>query len=195
MNTTAQQPVSFELIERAFTSPHYPKLFCGEDTHQPARDLAFQLALYTDDRDLIDAIANSGLPDDYNGDTRKELPAMIASAMRKLSQKPMVRAKSQTIASKLLALVQNADAELFHDQGGRQYVSIPQPNRSRQNYRLASQDAKMWLRKLFYGAYGEALPNQPLTEVLDTLAARANFDGELHAVEIRVGPKGRRDIY
>jgi hypothetical protein len=60
-------PISLALIETAFKSSNYPRLFSGEATHDPARDLIAQLVAHTGDEDFLFAIVRSGLPDNYEG--------------------------------------------------------------------------------------------------------------------------------
>ena len=75
--------VRIGLIQAAFASQHVPALLAGRDTHDPALKFVAQLVAHTDDDELIRAVVGAALPENYSGDTPKELPGMIASARRK----------------------------------------------------------------------------------------------------------------
>jgi putative DNA primase/helicase len=83
MNDIAQIVVSIGLIQTAFTSQHVPPMMEGNGTHEPALKFVAQLVAYAEDDDLIHAVVAAGLPENYSGNTLKELPQMIASARRK----------------------------------------------------------------------------------------------------------------
>jgi putative DNA primase/helicase len=75
--------VSIGLIRTAFTSQHVPQLLAGHETHEPALKFAAQLVAHTDDDERIHEVVVAALPENYAGDTLKELPGMIATARRK----------------------------------------------------------------------------------------------------------------
>lgn len=182
-------PISLALIENAFKSSNYPCLFSGEDTHDPARDLIAQLIAYTDDEDLLFAIVRSGLPDNYEGNTLQEIPAMIKGALAKGFQNrseddPSL--VSETIASRVLAHAFEGDVEYFHNENKKTFVSLFTESRGVRTIALTSGDARSWLRAKYYANYRQALPERPLNDALATLQAKALFEGNEQVVAVRI---------
>jgi len=83
MNDTAPTVVSIGLIQAAFTSQHVPALVAGNATHEPALKFVAQRVAHAGDYDLVRSVVAAVLPENYSGDTLKELPQMIAGARRK----------------------------------------------------------------------------------------------------------------
>ena len=81
--TVEQSAVSIGLIREVFSSEFTPQLFAGVDTHEPALRLVAQLVRHTEDDNLLQALVTAALPENYSGDTLRELPGMIAGARRK----------------------------------------------------------------------------------------------------------------
>jgi hypothetical protein len=208
MAPPSKKSVSVKLLRAAFTSEHFPKLFSGRETHDPARDFIAQLVAHTTDPDLLHDLVRSGLPAGYSGNTLKETREMIAGALRKGfqnrkgGQRKVTRDKSPSIASKILELVQEAGAELFHDPDQRPYISVPQSGGAFLTISLRSEQAESYLRERFFRSTRGVLPAQTLRDVLGTLYARAVFDGPKRPIAIRLARSdgaiyldlGRKDV-
>lgn len=83
MTNASPTVVPIGLIEAAFTSQHVTPLMEGRDTHEPALKLVAQLVAHADVDEVIRSVVVAALPENYSGDTLKELPEMIAGARRK----------------------------------------------------------------------------------------------------------------
>ena len=81
--TVEQSAVSIGLIREVFSSQFTPQLFAGVDTHEPALRLVAQLVRHTEDDNVLQALVTAALPENYSGDTLRELPGMIAGARQK----------------------------------------------------------------------------------------------------------------
>lgn len=93
-------------------------------------------------------------------------------------------------------LVRLADnAELFcNEDGGGAYATVP-VNDHFETYAITSGDFRNWLTNEFYKAHGEAVSNQPKQDALNTLAARARFEGRKQRVFIRMGESSGKFYY
>jgi hypothetical protein len=83
----------------------------------------------------------------------------------------------------LISDVVASGAELFHDQNNVPQIAfegngnIVSP--------IVSKTCRMWLNKCSYEKYGKVLSRSSMTQVLDTLAAMACFEGEQHTLYVR----------
>jgi hypothetical protein len=97
MNDATPAAVRIGLIQSAFQSQHAPTLMAGRETHDPTLKFVAQLVAHADDDELIRSVIVAALPENYSGDTLKELPGMIASARRKgFSDRPVSSEFSMT---------------------------------------------------------------------------------------------------
>jgi putative DNA primase/helicase len=71
-----------ELVRTVLKSEHLPVLMGGQGTHDAALAFVAQLVAYADDERIM-AIVRAALPEDYPGDTLRELPELIGSARNK----------------------------------------------------------------------------------------------------------------
>ena len=71
------------LIKTLFESAHVPALFTGMQTHDPALRLIAQLAPYERDPERIAKIIAAALPEDCAGERLRQIPRMIAGALKK----------------------------------------------------------------------------------------------------------------
>lgn len=83
MTQIVHKPTRVTLLRTCFTSPHYPELFKGHSTHDPALSFVGQLVPYIKDPERIRVIIASALPPDYQGNTLEEVEQMVTSAMDK----------------------------------------------------------------------------------------------------------------
>ena len=90
-------------------------------------------------------------------------------------------------ASQLLALADATGAELFHTPDNVAFGRVEVDGRL-ETLDLGSRRADLWLRRLCYdGMDGRAPSAQAVTDALNTLRARAHFDGPEATLAVRVG--------
>lgn len=95
------------------------------------------------------------------------------------------RRKSQ--ATLLIEIGQQA--ELFHDPDGEPYALLDIDGR-REVWPLKSPSVREWLQRGFYRTTGKGAGAQGLQDALDTLSAKARFDGQERGIHIRVAAPG-----
>jgi hypothetical protein len=86
------------------------------------------------------------------------------------------------------------DAELFHTPDGEPHATFT-VNNHKETWPLKSKRFKQWLLRRFYKEQGKAPNAQAFADALNTIAARAIFDGSQKQVYIRVAGHGDRTIY
>ena len=79
------------------------------------------------------------------------------------------------------------EAELFHSKEGQSYADVWVKDR-RETWPLGSKTSgfAQWLRHQFYEATGGAPNTQALTAALNTLSAKARYDGPVREVYVRI---------
>ncbi|MCP4936476.1 MAG: hypothetical protein GY927_20300 [bacterium] len=184
-----QKPVSFKLIKAVLTNPHIPDLFDGTETHTPALGTVNSLLLYTQDEDLIESLVEAALPEDYSGDTLREVPEMIRSGIKKgLHLRSAGGAGADPkISDRCLEIINAQEPTLFHDQKGEGYITIPAEDGGSLNYPVRSKSTNNWVRYGYYKNTGKALAKQSLAEVVEMLEARALFEGCEEKTHLRMG--------
>lgn len=189
MSKNNQPKATIGLIRAAFTSAHTPILFTGAETHEFALKLAAQLVRHSDDDEHIHRIIAAALPENYSGNTIKELREMIAGARRKgLDAVPLTGAGQKRKAIDILCdLFAQSGATLFHNPLRHGYVWLPQPSGGGVNVRIASETCRQFLQELLFRRTGRALAKRDLDQFLDLLTARASFDSARFPVFVRVG--------
>lgn len=97
----------------------------------------------------------------------------------------------QSAADLLLKLVKEARIQLFKDEVGIGYASLP-VDLHREIHQLNGKYFRLWLNRLYYHKTGKALSTENLRTVAGTLQAMALFDGKTHRLELRIakGPDG-----
>jgi putative DNA primase/helicase len=73
-----------KLIRTVFASEHLPVLLGGQATHDATLRFVGQLVNACDDGAQIESIVAACLPENYTGDSLKELPGMVRDALKKL---------------------------------------------------------------------------------------------------------------
>ena len=87
----------------------------------------------------------------------------------------------------LLELIDASGVKLFHSPGPRGYIGIPAESGALINVPVRSDAAGLFIRGIAYRQDGKAVPDRDLEAFLQTLDARAIFDGPKFGVFIRVG--------
>jgi len=171
------------LIKTVFESEHIPALFTGRQTHEPALCLVAQLVKHADD-DWTTSIVRAALPNDYSGDTVRELPEMITGARAKgFDEATEKRGKRPTI----FQLVFASGATTFRDPSGRGFVCMPVKNGGTINAAVNSPLVSKFIRWTAFNHLRTAVSDKTLETTLATLQAHAEFDSPQFNASIRVG--------
>lgn len=192
MNAIHSQEVqSMGLLTAMLESEHTPKLFGGQNTHDPALRLVGQLVPYTQAPERIVDLVRAALPEGYSGDTLTKIPAMVKGAIEKGFHKRKPKKSDQgTISAEAMKLVSDSGMSLFHDSQNRGYISRETPEGGWLHYRLKSEAAEHLMQKTYFEANGKPLASQALRETLGLLEAKAIFGGKQYGMALRVGRSG-----
>ena len=186
--SNGQSAISIGLIREVFSSEFTPQLFTGSQTHEPALRLVAQLVRHTEDDDLIEAIIAAALPENYSGNTLRELPGMIASARRKgFDKEPAGQRRRLSTLDVLNALFAQQDVELFHSDLLTAYVGIPTSAGGVINAPIGSTRSNHFVQEVYYRATGKGLKERDLDDFNAHLGALAEFEGQRHVVYVRIG--------
>jgi hypothetical protein len=92
--------------------------------------------------------------------------------------------EKKTVAQKALALAEEQCSELFLDQFGTEYAAIKIDEHT-EILRLKDSRFKNWLCKTFYTSENKILNAESVTNVLNVLKAKAEFDGDMKTLSLR----------
>jgi hypothetical protein len=149
-------------------------------------------------------VVQAGVRRGYLNALRTNSPLMTSSSIKKLSNSVGLSAPCGSVIDLLnhkqrkaaeeetAAKIAKEVAPVFHDAERKPYANVPR-NQHRETYRIDSEDMDMYLRQEFFEATKEAfrhgmpLPKDILKEIIDTLTARALFEGPEEKVYLRTG--------
>ena len=77
--------------------------------------------------------------------------------------------------------------QLWHDQDLNPCVTVPLQNGGQDHYKIADSRFREWLMQLAYHAQKRAAPREALERAIETLSAKARFEGEQIGTSIRIG--------
>ena len=196
MNTEiTYTPIPLSLIKTVFTSEHVPALIAGEQTHEAALKFVAQFVSLTQDEDQIQDLVAAALPENYSGDTPAEVPGMIKSAIDKGMHLGKEKKKSDPkLSEECVRLVEEVKPHLFHNKQNESYISIPQEGGGVQTLRIRGEIAKSRIRGIYYRSQGQPIASQTLNEAIETLEAKALFDGPCEEVNLRIAGNDERVI-
>ena len=83
-----------KFIKAVFTSKHLSELMTGSETHDATLMLVAQLAKISDDYDYIKRVVTACFPENYAGDSLKELPGIIRDTAKKFETSQWTKAKT-----------------------------------------------------------------------------------------------------
>lgn len=95
--------------------------------------------------------------------------------------------KKRKQSERLNETVADADVELFHDPEFRTYATFGRDGH-RETWPIRSQGFRRYITHLYYQAEGEPPRTQVLSDFLGVLEGRAQFDGAMESVFVRVAP-------
>ena len=180
--------VSIELIDATLNSAYGAELGLGENTHEPALRYIGQLVQQTQNEELVAAIVEARLPEGYSGDTLKEVPKMITSAIEKGFDKNKKPASSDDKQStEAMSEIKTSGMTLFHDSLGKTYATFKDHINGSIVVPIGSLDMKNRIQYSFFKANGKAISSSALAEVVDTLMAQASFEGTTEEIHLRLG--------
>lgn len=183
--------VPYRLLEAVLASKHVPVLMTGEGTHDAALAFVAQLVPFTQDEDRVRAIVGGALPTAYAGDTLKQVPEMLKSAIRKRfdQAKPMPTGvkKKRNEVDDAVDFFFESGAEVFQCPLERAYVRIPAEDGGFINYPVKSSKLKVYLMRLYRKMTGLILSKFHVEEAAFALFTIALSEGESKDVAIRIG--------
>jgi hypothetical protein len=97
-----------------------------------------------------------------------------------------VKQRRANLADILVRLFEQSGASLFHDQFKVAFAWVPTGNGTHEALRVRSRPFRLWLTRLFWQAEARTASSEPLQSALNTLEARARFDGPQHVLFNRV---------
>lgn len=100
--------------------------------------------------------------------------------------------KTETPSMVDILLKMSNDATYFRTPDGETFASI-RVNSHAEICAVRSSNFRAWLTNRYYTETGRSPSNYAMTEVLDTLDAKAYHAGETHSVHLRIAPGGRSD--
>ena len=195
---------SLDLLQTVLPSAHGFELTRAESTHDPALQFVGQVVVHTKDEEEICALVTSLLPKNYKGDTLKEVPQMLSSAIEKGFHKPKAKAgnsKNETQSVIALRLVKKRIKSLLRTPNGKTYTQIAGPEGGSVCYAINSTEIRKLIGHCYYKEHGKPLPRISSQEVIEQLQAEAMFEGEEQGVNVRIAHQdnatyidtGRRD--
>lgn len=93
------------------------------------------------------------------------------------------RSGGESVANAIIRLVENSEAVLFYDQYHDTYIAYD-GNGSKVS-KINSKDSKLWVANRSYSQLRSAISSDASNRILQTLAAKARFEGELYSLEVR----------
>jgi hypothetical protein len=173
-----------KILKAVVGSEHALSIMEGAATHEPALKLAQQLVRAGAADEVIIDLVTALLPQDYNGDTIKELPSILEWAR---DHATLSHGSDGTLADKAVAIVMQAGFDLFNDGEGNAYATVPAEADGKLSYPLSSGAFSSVVRHRYYLATGRALPTNSLNEAIALLTAIALHDRPTLHVFRRVG--------
>jgi hypothetical protein len=140
----------------------------------------------TGDRDLSERYFERPEPPD----SQPAAGAPAAAAEEQVARKREKAASgSESQATALVRLAEEAGAGLFHDPDGEPYARLWAGDHY-EVWPLRRKQFKTWLRRLFYDISGGAPNAQAMQDALGVLEGQAVFEGECHAIHTRLAEHG-----
>lgn len=116
-----------------------------------------------------------------------ETEAVLAALDLAMSDLFEDSARQDSVAARLIRLVEQSDVQLFHDDLDLSYASIPVGGH-REIHPVRSRKFKRWLRRELRTRTGAVANQKAVEEAVETLCAEAEFDGEQRDVFVRIAP-------
>lgn len=172
------------LLKAVIGSEHAIVLLSGKATHDAGLALVATLVRAGATNEEITDIFVGLLPEDYKGNSLKELIEWIESAREKGFDESD---DDETQSAKLVALALAEGVFLFRDEANRDVAMVTLPHTGPSiAYRVNSGTVKLWLRSVAYKAWGKPAASHPVTEAIATMEAIGLFDGPSFPIFARV---------
>jgi hypothetical protein len=164
-------------------SDHAAVLVSGKSTHDAGVSLVAVLVhAGATDEEITETIVGL-LPEDYAGNSLKELPGWIQSAREKGFDEPDESRASLT--DQLVNLALGSGIELFNDGDQTAYATLPETGHSIA-LRVGSASFEYWLRHQAHKEMKRSVATGALKEAVGTLTAIALFERAAMPVHVRV---------
>lgn len=196
--------VSLKLLKTVFNSPHANGLTQGSPAHENGLRFVAEVLRWNQDPDFHVGLIGSLLPETYKGNLLPEVPGMTKDGVRKgyhqigsnleggAEQSLGARANSgmgsqekQSVVA--IEAVESIGVELFKDEHGRAYATSPDHGNGSVAIPIDSSQMQTWVNHSYYKKTGRPLSATASKEAVDTLRAKALFEGEKRKVHIRLG--------
>ena len=92
----------------------------------------------------------------------------------------------ESMATKLVELITESDAQLWHDPTTQQPYITVRIDDHREHYRLGTRSARDYLARLAHVHLGRAPGGQAVSDATTVLSGIACYDGEAHPVAVRI---------
>lgn len=171
------------ILKAAIGSEHAVTLISGTATHDAGVALTAVLVRSGATDDEILSIFEGLLPENYEGNSLKELQEWVASARINGFEKSD-KNQSETIASHLVKLARSK-VELFHDSDATAYATFSSGT-GIETLPVKASRFESWLRSEAFKQLDKPVGTGPLYEAIATLETLAIYDGPECAVYNRV---------
>lgn len=173
----------FNILKAVTTSDHTPAILGGKATNEPTLRLVAQLVSAGASDEEVGDIIGALLPDDYSGNSLSELRAMIAGARKKgFDEEEATSEKKQSEVA--LSLLEN-EIHLFNTELGEAFAEIKTPKGARVSDKINSSTIGDFIEYKFFLAMRKPISPQGMSEVKNTLNAKAKFLGPTETVSVR----------
>ena len=182
-------PVPISLIETALNSSNAAALLKGSGTHDAALRFVGEVVVFTQDSDWISAIVAGFLPADYSGNTLDEIPRMVTDSIKNGFASPVhknTKEEKLSAAQQANLILSSSQMGLFHTPEGVGFVAFTNQQGGIVRHPIRSEAVKNWVRLCFHRATGKTLGRDALTEVLDLMDAKAQYEGTLSKANVRI---------
>jgi hypothetical protein len=99
--------------------------------------------------------------------------------------------EKESVATRLVKMVEAAGVELFHTDDLEAYALVPCDGH-KETWKVKSSGFRRWLFRQFYEAEGKAANAEAVGAAINTLEGKAHFDGDERLVHVRYAEHGGR---
>ncbi len=173
-----------QLLKVTIGSEHAVALISGEATHDAGVSLIAVLVAAGATDEEIPTIIEGLLPENYEGNSLKELPEWIRSARDKNFDEPK-DGETNSLTQALVTLALESEMTLFNDGDSSAYATLPHLGKGIA-VQVSSSSFSLWLRHFAHIKLERAVSSGPLRDGAATLEAVALFDQPTFPVHVRI---------
>ena len=176
--------ININLVKTVAENEYLPGLMSNTANHNYALDLVRSLVSIIDDAVLIETIAASALPEDYQGNTLDEISGMCEWALK--NNKAESKSKKDSFFDSLTSYLNKAGIELIHSEEDIGCFKVPNENGGFDTFPIKSRRGKLLIRKIIYDEFGGSIGGNDLSDLIGSLEAIAIFDGPQETFHLRL---------